>query len=79
MCRQPRNFSLEPRLEKPNKNSNPPSSGDISKVGLGDPRIPVRFQGGSSLDFVLVLTKSPFVDDSGVPCRVEQGGGDPRL
>ena len=56
-----------------------PGGGDISKVALNDPCVPVVLERGQSGVTILHLPKCPLVDDGGVACVVEQAGGDPWL
>jgi hypothetical protein len=57
----------------------PPSCRNISKVGLGDPRVPMLLKGGMGGVVRLVQTKGPFVNNVGVASIVKDAGSDPWL
>lgn len=69
---------FSPRMEM-SRTRDAPRCGDVCKVGLGDPRVPVALKRGEGSVPVLELAKGPLVDDVVVPRSVEQAGGDPWL
>ena len=56
-----------------------PSSGYGSKVGLGDPSVPVIFQNGRCLCAIQELAERQFIDDPRITRVVEERWGDPWL
>jgi hypothetical protein len=56
-----------------------PGSGNIDKICLGDPSIPVVLEGCRGSGPSLELTERPLVDDIIISCCVEETGRDPWL